>query len=248
MIEIALLGAGAGIGLLAGLLGIGGGVIAVPVLLEVLAGQADAAGIAIGTAHAAVLLSAVPAALAHYRAGSVDRRLTRAWLPPMLAGALGGLLLGHYAPSGLLVAGFALVAAVLALRLLANTEFVLAGAPPAPPLGWLPPGLVGVIAAALGLGAGTLSGPTLALLSVPLAGAIGAGSVFNIAVAVPAVAAFAVEGQVAPLPLLLLTAPAFLVAPWAARMSRRLDPLLLRRAFGLVLLLIAARMTLRLLA
>lgn len=89
MIEVAaLLAAGAAIGLLAGLHGIGGGVVAVPVLLEMLSGRPDAAGMAIGTTHAAVLVSALPAFVAHARAGGVDRRLVRGWLPAMLVGAL----------------------------------------------------------------------------------------------------------------------------------------------------------------
>jgi uncharacterized membrane protein YfcA len=244
----ALLAAGGLIGLLAGLLGIGGGVVAVPVLLEILAGRPDAAAVAIGTAHAAVLIAALPAVAAHRRAGGIDGRLLRAWLPPMLVGAVAGLALARIAPQAWLVGSFAAIAATLALRMLLGEGLVLAAAPPAPPLGWLPPALVGGLAAALGIGAGTLSGPTLALLSVPLAGAVGAGSVFNLAVALPAVAIFALAGQVALLPLLLLVAPSFVVAPWAARLSRRLDPVLLRRVFGLVLLAIAGRMAWRLLA
>jgi len=239
--ELALLAAGATIGLLAGLLGIGGGVVAVPVLLEVLAGRADAAAVAIGTAHAAVLLASIPAVIAHARAGTLDRTLLRAWLPAMLVGTLLGLLLGRFAPPSLLVGGFALVATGLALRLLLG-DAVLAEAPPKPPLGWVPPGLVGMLAAALGIGAGTLSGPVLALLSVPLGATVGAGSAFNLAVALPGVTSFALAGQVALLPLLLLTLPAFLVAPLAARLSHRARPALLRRAFGLVLLVVAARM------
>jgi uncharacterized membrane protein YfcA len=237
----ALLAAGGAIGLLAGLLGIGGGVIAVPVLLEVMADRADATAIAIGTAHAAVLLAAVPALAAHARAGTLDRRLLVAWMPAMIMGALAGVVLGRVAPPALLIGVFALVAALLALRLLLG-EAALAAAPPPPPLGWLPPGLVGLLAAALGIGAGTLSGPVLALLSVPVAATVGAGSAFNLAVALPATASFALAGQVALLPLLLLAAPAFAVAPAAARLTPRLRPLLLRRVFGAVLLVVAARM------
>lgn len=248
MIEAALLlAAGSAIGLLAGLLGIGGGVIAVPVLLDLLAGRPDTAAVAIGTAHAAVLVSSVPALLAHARAKTISFPLLRNWLPAMLLGALGGLGVARIVAPALLVGGFACVAAALALRMLVGEGLVLAKAPPPPPLGWLPPALVGGLAAALGVGAGTLSGPTLALLSVPLVRAVGAGSVFNLAVAVPAVLVFAPAGQVAPLPLLLLSAPAFVVAPWGARLSRRLPAGPLRVGFGLVLLAIAARMAWRVL-
>lgn len=241
-----LLATGVAIGLLGGLLGIGGGVVAVPVLLEVMAGRADATATAIGTAHAAVLLSALPAAAAHARAGTVNGKLLRAWLPALLAGAVLGLVLGRIVPPTLLVGGFALVAGALALRMLVGEGVVLASAPPAPPLGWLPPLLVGGSAAAFGVGAGTLSGPVLALLSVPLHAAIGAGSVFNIVVALPAMLVFALAGQVAPVPALLLAAPAFVVAPWAARLSGRLPTAPLRRAFGLVLLAITLRLAWRL--
>ena len=71
MTELALLAAGAAIGLLAGLLGIGGGVIAVPVLLDVLGGRPDAAAVAIGTADAAVLLAALPGVAVFSLAGQV---------------------------------------------------------------------------------------------------------------------------------------------------------------------------------
>jgi uncharacterized membrane protein YfcA len=98
-----LLAASIGVGLLSGLLGIGGGVIAVPVLLEVFAAAglepAMQAPLAIGTAHALVLVASVSAVLAHARAGRVDRGLLRAWLPAMVAGALAGLLLAAAVPS-----------------------------------------------------------------------------------------------------------------------------------------------------
>jgi uncharacterized membrane protein YfcA len=68
---LALLAAGAAIGLLARLLGIGGGVIAVPVPLDVLAGRPDAAAVAIGTEHAAVLLAALPGVAVFALAGQV---------------------------------------------------------------------------------------------------------------------------------------------------------------------------------
>ncbi|MBY0336331.1 MAG: sulfite exporter TauE/SafE family protein, partial [Acetobacteraceae bacterium] len=108
---LALLAAGALTGLLSGLLGIGGGVVIVPVLLELFAAQALPEPLrlplATGTAHAAVLLTSVSAALAHGRAGRVDGRLVRAWLPPLLLGAAGGLVLARVAAPALLAGLFA---------------------------------------------------------------------------------------------------------------------------------------------
>jgi uncharacterized membrane protein YfcA len=142
---LALLAAGLGTGVLSGLLGIGG-VVIVPVLLE-LYGATDVptelqAPLAIGTSHAAVLLASVSAVVAHARAGRVDWALVRAWLPAMIAGAVAGLALARVAPGAVLVAVFALVAALLGLSLLAGERAA------------LPPGGVGLLAAALGVGGG----------------------------------------------------------------------------------------------
>jgi uncharacterized membrane protein YfcA len=240
----ALLAAGGCIGLLAGLLGIGGGVVAVPVLLELLG--TDRARAAIGTAHAAVLLAALPAIRTHARAGRIGWPLLRAWLPAMLAGTFAGLLVARFAPPTLLVGAFALTAVVLAATLLRDAPAAISAGPP--PRGVVGPFLIGLLATAAGVGAGTLSGPVLALHGVPMLGAIGAGSAFNLAVATPALLSFALAGEVAWGALPMLVAPAFLVAPWAARLATRLPARLLRRIFALVLLAIAARMAWRIAA
>lgn len=236
--------AGGVAGALSGLLGIGGGVIVVPVMLEVLHGP-GAGATAIGTAHALVLLASIAAAVAHGRAGRVDRAVLRAWLPAVLAGAGVGLAAAPFLPPALLLGVFALVAAALAVSLLRP-----AGGEPMPGVrgGLGPPAAVGALAAALGIGGGTLSGPVLALLGQPLARVVGAGAVFNIVVALPATLVFGLAGQVALVPLVALTLPAMLAAPIAARAAPGLPVALLRRVFALVLLLIAARMLHRLLA
>jgi uncharacterized membrane protein YfcA len=257
-----LVAAGVGVGVLSGLLGIGGGVIAVPVLLEVFAAaRLDAAvqaPLAIGTAHALVLVASVSAALAHARAGRVDGALLRAWLPGVVAGALAGLALAAVVPSVVLVAIFALVAVLLGAAMLAGGGVRLGRRLPQGAGAHLPPALVGMFAAALGIGGGTLSGPVLALFSVPLHGAIGAGGVFNLVVALPAAAAFVLAGievagrpaaslgYVALVPLALLAVPAMLVAPAAARLAPRVPVAMLRRLFGVCMLAIAARLVLRL--
>lgn len=242
---LALLAAGGAIGLAGGLLGIGGGVIAVPALLEILTHLPveQRLPVAIGTAQAVILLSAVTAVRAHAAAGSVDRGLLRAWLPAMLAGAALGLLLAPLAPAALSLLVFAAVAAALGTTLL--LRFVAGeGLPPAP-WGWLPPGSIGLASAALGVGAGTLSGPVLGLFGLGLHRAVGAGAVFNLAIAAPATLVALAGGQVRLPGLLLLAAPAMLVAPVAARLSRRLPQRALAWGFALCLYAIAARVAWR---
>ncbi len=248
---------GAAIGVVGGLLGIGGGVIAVPMLLEVFARtgttDADRAALAIGTAQAAILLSSIAAAAAHAAAGSIDRSILRAWLPAIMAGALLGLGLAPVIPAFVSVVAFAVVAVMLGIQMMAGARGILTSALPPPPLGWLPPAAIGMLSAGLGIGAGTLSGPILGLFNTPINRAVGAGAVFNLAVALPATLGFAAMGFGRPgLPpdtvgfvslsaALLLALPATIVAPFAARLSGRLPVPLLRRTFAACLFAIAAR-------
>jgi uncharacterized membrane protein YfcA len=244
---ILLLLAGGAIGLAGGLLGIGGGVIAVPALLEIFAHLPvqDRLPLAIGTAQAVILLSSITAVRAHWRGGGVDPFLLRAWLPAMILGGLLGLALAPFAPASVSLVVFAAIAAALGGTLLLGGRAKLAEGLPAPPAGWLPPGLIGVASAALGVGAGTLSGPVLGLFGVGLHRAVGAGAVFNLTVAMPAALAALVLGQVSLSGLLLLAGPAMLVAPWAARLSRRLPQRLLAGGFALCLFAIAGRLVWR---
>jgi len=170
---------GAAVGAIGGLLGIGGGVVVVPVLLELFSARhlpsELGTPLAIGTAHAAVLLASIPAAVTHANAGRVDRALVRTWMLPLLLGTVLGLGGASMVAPVFLMGLFAVVALLLGATLLAGDRVTLPG-PGSPGLAVVPPILVGTLASALGIGGGTLSGPALALLSTPLHRAIGAGA------------------------------------------------------------------------
>lgn len=258
---LVLLATGVLIGLLAGLLGVGGGVVAVPVLIEIFdligLAKAPAVALAIGTAQANILLASLAAASAHWRAGTIDLSLVRAWLPALLAGTAIGLGLGAVAPASLLTGLFAAAALALALKLGSGDRFVIARALPSGPLGQVPPTVVGALASAVGVGGGTLSTPVLSLFSFPIRRAIGAGALFNLVVAAPATMSFLAHdlgapgrttdavGDVALSCLVALSLPALFVAPISARWSARAPVVLLRRLFALCLAAVAVRLLLR---
>ncbi len=262
IVWIALLVAGIVIGLLAGLLGVGGGLVAVPVLFEVFAAidipETTAVPLTIGTAHACILITSLTAALAHWRAGTIDRPLVRSWLPAMAFGAAVGLTLGSFAPAKLLTGGFAAVAAVLAVKM-ALGEHLFSMRKPLKGAGthvaaWL----VGVLASSVGVGGGTLSTPVLSMFSFPIRRAIGAGSLFNLLIALPAAVTFLSAGwsmpdrpadsvgEVAVLCVATLSLPALFVAPMAAHWSAHAPVVILRRLFAVCLAAVAVRMLLRL--
>ncbi|MFZ5783559.1 MAG: sulfite exporter TauE/SafE family protein [Pseudomonadota bacterium] len=255
---IGLLSAGVLIGLLGGLLGIGGGVVAVPVLIELFGIMGLESGIgvatAIGTAQASIVIASATAAAAHWRAGTIDAALVRSWLPGLLVGSAVGLWIGSIASPALLTTLFAAIAIGLALKIAAGDRLVIAPAPPGGALGQLPPAVVGALASAVGVGGGTLSTPVLTLFRFPIRRAIGAGALFNLVIALPATAFFLGHdldrpgrpgdalGDVALICAAALSVPALFVAPIAARWSSRVPVWLLRRLFALCLIVIAARL------
>ena len=256
-----LLGTGILIGLLAGFLGVGGGVIAVPVLLDVFTmmglGEAKAVALAMGTAQASILLASVTAVSAHWRAGTVDGPLVRAWLPALLLGTVLGLGLSAVAPARLLTNLFAVVAGALAAKMAVGDRMIFTRAPLKGLVAQLPPTIVGVLASAVGVGGGTLSTPVLSLFSFPIRRAIGAGAVFNLVISLPATVFFLTTdlkapgrtvdalGDVALFCAAALSLPALFVAPVAARWSARAPVSVLRRLFALCLAAIALRLWLR---
>ena len=259
---IVLLAAGIVIGLLAGLLGVGGGIIAVPVLLDVFGrlGMPDATTtpLAIGTAQASVLMASITAVLAHGRGGTIDRALVKAWLPAVMIGAATGLAVGPFASARLLTGIFAVVAALLGVKMAMGNSAALSHKQPTGASAQIAPFLVGGLAAALGVGGGTLSTPVLSLFSFPIRRGIGAGALFNLIIALPATITFLAQGwnvagkpadavgDVAVFCVAALSVPALFVAPAAARWSAHAPLMLLRRLFALCLIAIAIRLLLRL--
>jgi uncharacterized membrane protein YfcA len=257
-IWVVLLATGALIGLLAGLLGVGGGIVSVPVLLAVFAatGMPDATALplAIGTAHANILIASLSAVHAHWRAGTIDCALVKSWLPALAAGIALGLLLGPLVPTRALTLTFAVIAAALGAKMAVGERLALAAHQPRGAAAHAAPTLVGALAAALGIGGGTLSTPVLSLFSFPIQRAVGAGALFNLIIAVPATMTFLARdwaavgrpaddiGDVSILAVVALSLPALFVAPWAARWSSRAPIALLRHAFAVCLAAIAFRM------
>jgi uncharacterized membrane protein YfcA len=256
-----LVGTGILIGVLAGLLGVGGGIVAVPILLEVFAHQgvaeSQAVPLAVGTSQASIAIASIMAARAHWRAGAIDLELVRAWLPALIAGLIVGLAVSAFVPAGVLTIVFALVAAALALKMAVGDRLIFGHSQPTGILSHLTPAVVGGLAAAVGVGGGTLSTPALTLFSFSLKRAIGAGALFNLVIAAPATLVFLqmdrdvpgrpadALGDVALFCVATLSLPALFVAPVAARWSAKAPVSLLRRLFALCLVAIAVRLLLR---
>lgn len=113
-------------GFLAGLLGVGGGIIIVPVLYHVLAAfdvdVALRAHIAVGTSLGTIIPTSIQSIRTHRAKGAVDATLLRWWAPFVAVGVLMGVLIARFAPGSLLTAVFGVVAAIVAAYMLFTRE------------------------------------------------------------------------------------------------------------------------------
>jgi len=254
----ALAGAGFTAGLAAGLFGIGGGAVIVPVLYLLLSGmghEETAMHVAVATSLATIIVTSIRSVLAHSRRGAVDWAVVRGWAPWIAAGAAAGMLVAGFVPGRGLTGFFAVMAFLLAAQLffgrptwrLADDMPVGAGRAG---LG----GLVGALSALMGIGGGTFGVSLMTVCGRTIHQAVATAAGFGVAIGLPAALAaiatgWGVEGR-PPGSLGYVNVPAFLLisvftvtmAPVGASLAHRLDAGLLRKLFAVVLTLVAIRM------
>lgn len=256
-----MMATGAVAGLLSGLLGVGGGIVVVPVLFWVfgLVGLPAGLGmqVAVATSLVTVAVTAYSSARAHHRRGAVDTGILRLWAPFMAAGALAGGALAGIVSGRALLGLFGTIALLVAWNMARPKTRILAAELPArrgvqPAMA----GSVGFISAMMGIGSGTLGVPLLTAFSVPVHRAVGTAAALGLVIGVPAalamiVAGWSVDGR-PPLSLgyVNLVAVALILplsvacAPLGARLAHALDAIWIKRAFAVFLFVTSIRMLL----
>lgn len=263
---LVLLVAGALAGFLAGLFGIGGGLVFVPVLFFVFlkTGMQEAAAmsLAVGTSLATIIFSASASVLAHYRLKNVEFAIVRLWMFPVLAGVLLASRLIDPQFGKLLIIVFVSLLIFVAL----NFYFDFLGELPdflarAKFLQMTLAFFIGGFSVLAGVGGGTLSVPALVASGIPTHRAVGTSAVIGLLIAIPAVAVLLLKSvlsaqspEAAPHfsyglinypALLVLALTAMLFAPLGARFGKRLHELTLKRLFATCLLIVALLMLVR---
>jgi uncharacterized membrane protein YfcA len=247
---------GAGAGLLAGLIGIGGGIVIVPVMYYGLVGAGasaeEAAHVAVATSLAAILPAALASSVGHWRAGNTDRAFLREWGPGIVIGVVAAQLVAPHLRGNVMTAMFGLFTLMAAVRFAAPGRFR--------PLLEQPPngnfrrfaGLgIGLVSGFAGVGGGIMTNVVMALSGVPMHKSIGRAAAVGVVVSLPAtvVAAFAsAPSQAADIGAINLSmwaciAPAQAVAAWfGARLAQRVAADNLSRVFACALALTGAVM------
>jgi uncharacterized membrane protein YfcA len=257
VVGIALAGGVAGV--LAGLLGVGGGIVIVPVLFWVFGFLGFDPGVAMQVAVASSLATIVATASssvrAHHARGAVDTGLVRRWGPWMALGALAGGALAGVVDGAVLMLVFGLVGVAVAVNLALPRTLVLAtDLPQATGAQPVMAGGVGTVSAMMGIGGGTLGVPLLSAFSVPIHRAVGTAAAFGLIIALPAMAALIATGLGAdgrpPLSVgyvnlivvALILPLSVTMAPVGARIAHALDARRVKIAFAFFLGITALRM------
>jgi uncharacterized membrane protein YfcA len=255
-----MLGTGACAGVIAGLLGVGGGIVIVPVLflfMDVMGvDPAVRMHVAAGTSLAIIIPTAIRSARAHLRHGAVDVPLLRSLGPWLFAGVVCGAALAGVVSGVVLTAVFAGVALVVAVNLVLQRDgrAWIAGGLPGTLGRALLGGVIGALSTMMGIGGGTLTVPTLAAFGYPVHRAVGTAAAVGAIIAIPGTIGFVIAGIGEPmrpplslgyvnlLGLALIFPMSMLLAPLGAKLAHKLPPRLLRLAFATFLTASAVRM------
>jgi uncharacterized membrane protein YfcA len=237
-----LAGAGMLAGLAAGLFGIGGGIVIVPTLSILMTGFGfgeTAQHVAIATSLATIILTSARSVMAHHQRGAAAVGM---WLAAKLSAAILTALFGAI---GLLIA---------AQFVFGRPDWRLAGDLPKGPVRAALGSALGGLSALMGIGGGTFGVSLMTMCGRPMRQAIGTAAGFGAAIGVPSVVAamltgvgrdglpFGSVGFVNIPAFLLLSIFTVAMAPFGARLAHNLDQTLLKRLFGVLLMLVAGRM------
>lgn len=257
-IAVALAVAGGLTGVLAGLFGIGGGAITVPILFEVFrlldVPVEVAMPLAVGTSLAIIIPTSLQSARGHYAKGAVDMGLVRAWALPVLVGVLAGAWIARFAPPQVFQAVFVLVATVNATKLFFGKE------------SWriapdMPGGValrayglvVGLASALMGIGGGAISNLILTLHGRPIRQAVATSAAVGVIVSIPGAIGFVWAGWgrtglpplslgfVSGLAFLLIVPTTLMTTPIGVRLAHSLPKRRLEILFASFLTLVSIR-------
>lgn len=261
-----LLVTGALAGFLAGIFGIGGGAVLVPVLYECfrLAGVPLEARmpLCIGTSLAIIIPTSIRSWQAHNKRGSVDMEILKKWALPVLIGVIAGSVIARYAPEKLFKYVFVAVAWSAAARLLFGKEHWRLGDD-------MPQGIfmkaygffIGLLSTLMGIGGGLFANLIMTFYGRPIHQAIGTSAGLAVLISIPGALGYIYAGwpaasrfpEVAALQLpfsigyvsligaLLVMPTSLLVAPFGVKVAHLMSKRTLEIAFGCYLLIVSSR-------
>ena len=263
-ILFALISTGIIAGLLAGLLGVGGGIVIVPVLYFIFQflkiNPHSAMLIATGTSLATIIPTSMASMRAHWRRKNIERQLVQRWFPFIVIGVVSGVSLATSLGGRVASTVFGVVAILVSLNMLLRARST-------PILKELPGRIwqslaafcIGLISSIMGIGGGTLGVPFLTAFNLDVHRAVGTAAVFGFIIAVPGAVLMLLFGETpADAPLgtyglvnvigfAIIVPLTVMMAPVGVKLGSYLNGAILKRVFAVFLCLSGMRMLYQLL-
>lgn len=258
-LSVALLAGGVLTGIIAGLFGVGGGGVMVPVLYEVfrVIGVEDSVRmqLCVGTSLAIIIPTAITSYRTHQKKGGVLPGVVKRWRLPAIVGIIAGSAIAAWVPGWVLQAVFVLVVGLLGLKsLIGRNDIRIADELPGPGLMSAYGFGIGLASSLVGISGGGIATNILLLYGVPIHAAVGTSAGIGIFIPLPGIIGYAVAGwphlsalpplslgYVSVLGFVLMAPLAAVFAPVGARLAHRLSRRHLEIGFGAFLLLVATR-------
>jgi len=274
LIELALLlvAVGALAGFLAGVFGIGGGAVLVPVFYECfrLAGVPLEARmpLCVGTSLAVIIPTSISSFRAHYLRGAVDMAILKIWWLPIVTGVTAGSIIARYAPERLFKYVFVMVAWSAAARLLlAREDWKFGDDMPKGPLMRLYGFAVGILATLMGVGGGLFSNLLMTFYGRPIHQAVATSSALAVLISIPGALGYVYAGwpvaarfpavtalqlpfalgYVSLIGAVLVMPSSLLTAPLGVRCAHAMSKRMLEIAFGIYMFIVGGRFLISLL-
>ncbi|SJL85297.1 sulfite exporter TauE/SafE family protein [Vibrio palustris] len=257
---IVLLIVGAFVGLLAGLLGIGGGLVVVPALMFILpyAGISEKIVIqlALATSLATIIVTSASSALSHFKLGNVDFYAVKWLMPGVIGGGFLGATIADWIPNQYLPKIFGVIVLLLAIKMYLSINTQSKGALPSAIITTLWGGGIGIISSLAGIGGGSLSVPFLNRHGVEMRKAVGSSSICGFVIALSGMVGFIVHGfAVKGLPqysigyvylpaLFAIASTSIFTTRIGAKLAVRLSTSTLKKVFSIFLMFVSASMLL----
>jgi uncharacterized membrane protein YfcA len=267
ILAVGLLGAGAITGILAGVFGVGGGAVIVPVLYE-LFGVVGVPlelrmALAVGTSLAIIIPTSIRSFQAHKARGAVDMDILRAWAVPVVIGVIVGSFIARYAPPAVFKAVFVFVAGLSAWRLLTGKELNFGTGMPGRAGMIASGGVIGVLSSLMGIGGGQLGNLVMMAYGRSIHNAVATSSGLGVLISIPGALGYiyagwpkaaefpgvaAIQfpfalGYVSLIGFLLFIPTSMWTAPLGARLAHAMPKRKLELSFGIFLLIVCLRFT-----
>lgn len=255
---VAYVTAGAAVGFLAGLLGIGGGMTLVPILAALFSAQHFAPDyvvhMALATGMASIVFTSIASVREHWKLGGVDFGIVKRMAPGAVVGSLLATGASAWIPQRQLALSFAVIVFLGATQMLLNRKPKASRSLPGPGPLFMVGTAIGAISGLVSAGGAFLSIPFMLWCGVPMHKTIGTAAMIGLPLALVGAIGYVLSGMGIPnLPsdtigfisltaLIGLICGSVVTAPYGARLAHRLPVLTLKRIFACLLYLLAAKM------